>query len=246
MACPLVLVPGLLGTVESHYATCLPWWSDRTTTGIELPGHGGDTMPADLMTAAVERLRAAVLATDEAPLLVGVSYLGAAVAVLGAETLHEQVRGVVVSGYSFTARPDVLRRWLHGFTRLANGQPRTQGHFAALHGDNWADLLTTVLGDLDLGRLRFPGLADVTELRLPLMLINGALLENERTAVEPAVRAGADVAVVAGAGHLVTRDSPRVFAALVDDFATRITGRHTVFHERQRIGEEVGSRVAVR
>lgn len=68
-------------------------------------------------------------------------------------------------------------------------------------------------------------------------LVNGALLQNERNAIGPAAAAGADVAVVAGAGHVVPVDAPRVFAATVEEFAARIDAGRTAFHERRRAAD---------
>ncbi|ASO20669.1 pimeloyl-ACP methyl ester carboxylesterase [Actinoalloteichus hoggarensis] len=206
--------------------------------GLELPGHESDDIPEHPMRTAVERVREAVLDRPEPPLLVGLSYLGAAVVLRAAAGLGAAVRGVVVSGYSFTVDQTTLRRWLTGFTRMAQTQPRSAAHFAALHGPRWPRLLSATLDELGDGCLALPDRDDLARLESPVMLVNGALLENERRAVEPASRAGADVAVVAGAGHVVPQDSPRTFAALIEEFTVRIDERRTVFHHRRQTSDQ--------
>lgn len=235
MKCPVVLVPGLLGTVESHYGSCRRYWSTKPAAGVELPGHGHGSPPGALPKDAVRRVCTALSRFDVPALLVGVSYLGSAVVIQAAAQVPGLVCGVVVSGYSFTARPTVLRSWLLGFSRLAASQPATGRHFTALHGKGWTQLTQSTLRALATGELHLPQCADLTRLPVPLLLANGALLENERTAVE-AVTGYADVAVVPGAGHLVPQDNPRVFTALVEEFAIRIGQQRTVFHERERTG----------
>ncbi|WP_050778025.1 alpha/beta fold hydrolase [Micromonospora sp. ATCC 39149] len=233
MASPLILVPGLLGTADLHYGPCLPLWADRSVTAVELPGHGADDpVPEKLSHTAVERVVAAAALGSEPSLLVGVSYLGSAVALRAAAELGDRIRGVVVSGYSFTAQDATLRRWLSGFIRLAERSPDTGRHFEKLHGPQWPHLLTLTLEELSSGRLRLPDRDHLGHLDVPVLLANGALLEAERIAVQP-VAAAADVAVLPAAGHLVPKDSPRLFATLVDDFDARITTRRTTFHERR-------------
>jgi pimeloyl-ACP methyl ester carboxylesterase len=233
MACPLVLVPGLLGTVDFHYGPCLPMWADRHVTAVELPGHGtGDPVPEQLSPTAVERVVAAVPPGGEPSLLIGVSYLGSAVALRAAAELGDRIRGVAVSGYSFTAQDTTLRRWLAGFIRSAARNPDTGRYFAKLHGADWQRLLALTLDELSSGLLRLPDVNYLDNLDIPVLLVNGALLEAERTAVQPAA-AAADVAVLPAAGHLAPKDSARLFATLIDDFDARITTRRTTFHERR-------------
>ncbi|WP_431912630.1 alpha/beta fold hydrolase [Micromonospora carbonacea] len=233
MAAPLILVPGLLGTADLHYGPCLPMWPDRPVTAVELPGHGADDpVPDKLSHTAVERVVAAAAPGNEPSLLVGVSYLGSAVALRAAAELGDRIRGVVVSGYSFTARDATLRRWLSGFIRSAERSPDIGRHFEKLHGSGWRRLLDLTLDELSGGQLRLPGTEHLGLLDVPVLLVNGALLEAERIAVQP-VAATADVAVLPAAGHLVPKDSPRLFATLIDDFDARITTRRTTFHERR-------------
>lgn len=202
--------------------------------------------------AAVERVREAIGRQASPPVVVGLSYLGAAVAFRAAQKALENaperagensgaaVAGVVMSGYSFLLSPDTLHRWLTGFTGMAARQQAARDHFAQLHGDTWETLLTATFDELSDGCLRLPGLDDLKGFAAPVQLVNGALLQNERNAVGPAAAAGADVAVVAGAGHVVPVDAPRVFAASVEEFADRVDAGRTAFHERRRAAARAG------
>jgi pimeloyl-ACP methyl ester carboxylesterase len=230
----VVLVHGLMGTAAAHYGRCRDLWT-HPVAEVGLPGHGpDDQLPGHPAAAAVRRARDVVLAQPEPPVVVGLSYLGAAVALRAAEGLGDAVHGVVMSGYSLIVNPGTLRLWLSGFTRMAAEQQRTREHLSGLHGPGWEHLLTATVAELDDGCLTLPQRADIEALGRPVLLINGALLENERLAVQPAVQAGADVAIVGGAGHLVPQDSPRAFVAGVEEFLDRVTEGRTVFHERRR------------
>ncbi|MCH0541428.1 alpha/beta fold hydrolase [Streptomyces sp. MUM 203J] len=223
-----------MGTEDTHYEGCRRWWTDSVTE-LRLPGHGAEGgVPSHPAAAAVDRVRGSIVEHTEPPVVVGLSYLGAAVAFRAAETLPDRVAGVVMSGYSFLVSPGTLNRWLEGFTRIAARQQRTRDHFAELHGRNWEKLLTATFDELSDGCLRLPGLDDLRQFHAPVQLVNGALLQNERNAIGPAAAAGADVAVVAGAGHVVPVDAPRVFAASVEEFADRVDTGRTAFHERRR------------
>lgn len=231
----VVLVHGLMGTAAAHYGRCRDLWT-HPVVEVGLPGHGPDEqVPEHPVRAAVARVREAVLAQSEPPVVIGLSYLGAAVALRAAEGLDDAVHGVVMSGYSLVVNPRTLRVWLEAFTKMAADQPRTRDHLAGLHGPEWERLLAGTVAELDDGCLCLPQTEDIEALGSPVLLINGALLENERLAAEPAAEAGADVAVVAGAGHVVPQDSPRAFVAGVEEFLDRISDRRTVFHERQRV-----------
>ncbi|MER7268346.1 hypothetical protein ABT344_08560 [Micromonospora carbonacea] len=231
---PVVLVHGLLGTPEAHFGDCAPWWG-HPVVPFNLPGHGPRHEAATDQTAvAVDDLCALVHAQRERPLLVGVSYLGAAVAFRAAEKAAGAVHGLVISGYSFTMAPDALERWLTAFTRMAREQQPSRAYFTQLHGEKWPRLISSTAEELRRGLLRVPDRTDLEHLDLPVLLVNGALLEAERLAVQPAAQSGADVAVVAGAGHLVPRDCPRSFVAAVEEFSARIDQERTVFHERRR------------
>ncbi|WP_307790326.1 alpha/beta fold hydrolase [Streptomyces actuosus] len=241
---------GLMGTEEVHYARCRRWWN-HPVTEIRLPGHGNEEeIPAHPAAAAVDRVREAIRGQLDAPIVVGLSYLGAAVAFRAAENASarapgnapDAVAGVVMSGYSFLLSPGTLDRWLVGFTSMAARQRATRDHFAHLHGDTWERLLTATFDELSDGCLRLPGLDDLRDLEVPVQLVNGALLQNERNAIVPAAAGGADVAVVAGAGHVVPMDAPRVFAASVEEFADRVDAGRTAFHERLRAGERAADR----
>ena len=142
-----------------------------------------------------------------------------------------------MAGYSFLVSPDTLNRWLAGFTRMATHQQGSRNHFAELHGEKWEKLLTATFDELSDGCLRLPDVEDLKRAEAPVQLVNGALLQNERNAIGPAAAAGADVAVVAGAGHVVPVDAPRVFAATVEEFAERIDAGRTAFHERRRAAD---------
>ncbi|GLF96707.1 hypothetical protein SYYSPA8_20440 [Streptomyces yaizuensis] len=139
-----------------------------------------------------------------------------------------------MSGYSFLVSGDTLNRWLTGFTGMAARQGPARRHFERLHGEKWERLLTTTFDELSDGCLRLPDLDDLRRSAVPVQLVNGALLQNERQAITPAATAGADVAVVAGAGHVVPMDAPRVFAAGVEEFADRVEAGRTTWHERRR------------
>ncbi|MDH2412209.1 alpha/beta hydrolase [Streptomyces chitinivorans] len=225
---------GLMGTEDAHYARCRHLWS-RSVVEVRLPGHGSETeIPSHPAAVAVERVRKEIHGQPEPPLVAGLSYLGAAVAFRAAENAPDAVAGVIMSGYSFLLSPGTLNRWLTGFTSMAARQRGVRDHFAQLHGEKWEKLLTATFDELSDGCLRLPGLDDLKSFRAPVHLVNGALLQNERNAIEPAAAAGADVAVVAGAGHVVPVDAPRVFVASVEDFADRVDAGRTVFHERRR------------
>ncbi|WBB77309.1 hypothetical protein O7606_13465 [Micromonospora sp. WMMD882] len=239
-----MLVHGLLGTPEAHFGACAPWWG-HPVTPFNLPGHGPrQETPGDQTAVAVDELCELVHAQPERPLLVGISYLGAAVAFRAAEKAVGSVHGLVMSGFSFTMRPDGLDRWLTAFTRMAREQQPSREYFARLHGDRWPRLISATAEELRRGLLRIPDRTDLERLDLPALLVNGALLEAERLAVQPAAQSGADVAVVAGAGHLVPRDCPRSFVAAVEEFSARIDQRRTVFHERRRSGVPESSTAA--
>ncbi|MFE7410345.1 alpha/beta fold hydrolase [Streptomyces laurentii] len=232
---------GLLGTEDAHYAGCRKWWT-RPVTEIRLPGHGtGGEIPPHPAAAAIDRVREAIREQPEPPVVVGLSYLGAAVAFRAAAGAPATVAGIVMSGYSFLVSPDTLNRWLAGFTRMASHQPAAQRHFAELHGPTWEKLLEATFAELSDGCLRLPGVVDLERLPVPVQLVNGSLLQNERNAIGPAAAAGADVAVIAGAGHVVPMDAPRVFAATVEDFADRVTAGRTAFHERRRAAERAAA-----
>lgn len=232
---PVILVHGLMGTASTHYGPCQDLWTHPVHT-VGLPGHGTDEeLPDHPAAVAVDRVSRAIRAQDQPPLVVGLSYLGAAVALRAAATEDSgRVHGLVMSGYSLIVRPDTLDRWLTAFIGMAADQQPARAHFAQLHGPDWERLLTSTTAELSDGCLSLPQAEDIERLGLPVLLINGALLENERLAVQPAARAGADVAVVAGAGHLVPPDSPRTFVAAVEEFSARITDQRTTFHERRR------------
>ncbi|MFG3435603.1 alpha/beta fold hydrolase [Nonomuraea sp. NPDC047897] len=237
----VVLVHGLMGTVTAHYERCRELWT-HPVVEVGLPGHGLDEqLPEHPARAAVRRVHDAILAQPEPPVVVGLSYLGAAVALRAAESVAESVHGVVISGYSLIVSPKTLRLWLAGFTRMAAEQHRTREYLAGLHGPEWERLLASTVAELDDGCLILPQQQDIESLGTPVLLINGALLENERLAVQPAVEAGADVAIVGGAGHLVPQDSPRAFVAGVEEFLDRVSERRTVFHERRRVAERAAS-----
>lgn len=242
---PVILVHGLMGTAAAHYGPCESLWTHPVVT-VGLPGHGTDReLPEHPAPVAIDRVRAAIREQPEPPLVVGLSYLGAAVALHAAAAEGAKaVHGVVLSGYSLIVRPSTLGRWLAAFIGMAADQQRTRDHFAEAHGPAWEHLLTTTTAELDDGCLRLPQTADITSLDLPVLLINGALLENERLAVQAAAEAGADVAVVAGAGHLVPPDSPRTFVAAVEEFGDRITKQRTTFHERRRVAAGSAATVA--
>ncbi len=234
-----VLVHGLMGTATAHYGACRARWSIPTVE-VGLPGHGGDgAVPAHPVRAAVDRVAEAVLAREEPPVVVGLSYLGAAVALRAAEATG-RAAGVVMSGYSFLVTRTTIERWLAGFTRMAARQGPTAEHFARLHGHGWEGLLAATVDELADGCLRLPDLDDLRGTDRPVLLVNGALLENERLAVGPAAECGADVAVVAGAGHVVPQDAPAVFVATVEEFVARAAAGRTVFHERRRAAAPVG------
>lgn len=234
---PVILVHGLLGTEDAHYAGCRRWWS-HSVTEIRLPGHGaGGEVPSHPAAAAIDRVREAIGEQPQPPVVVGLSYLGAAVAFRAAERAPSRVAGVVMSGYSFLVSPETLNRWLAGFTRMAAHQQGSRNHFAELHGEKWEKLLTATFDELSDGCLRLPDVEDLKRSEAPVQLVNGALLQNERNAIGPAAAAGADVAVVAGAGHVVPVDAPRVFAATVEEFAARIDAGRTAFHERRRAAD---------
>ena len=232
---PVILVHGLMGTSDTHYGPCRRWWS-QPTVHVGLPGHGADDeQPSHPARVAIDRVSSAIRAQSEPPLVVGLSYLGAAVALRAAQTEGAQaVHGVVMSGYSLIVQPSTLGRWLQAFIGMAADQQRTRAHFADTHGPGWEDLLTRTTAELTDGCLELPQAPDIEQLGAPVLLLNGALLENERDAIGPAAKAGADVAVVAGAGHLVPPDSPRTFVAAIEEFDERITARRTTFHERAR------------
>jgi pimeloyl-ACP methyl ester carboxylesterase len=232
---PTILVPGLLGTATVHYGHCREWWTGPVVeTG--LPGHGTDPdVPAHPARDGVRWVRDTILGQPEPPLVVGLSYLGAALAFRAAQGLGDAVHGVVVSGYSFVLTAATIARRLRAFTTMAARQPASREHFTQLHGDRWDLLLTRTLDELADGCLRLPDRADLSQADTPVLLVNGALLANERRAIEPAAECGADVAVVAGAGHVVPQDSPRAFVAVVEDFAERISAERTTFHDRRRV-----------
>lgn len=194
-------------------------------------------MPSHPAAAAVSGVQKLIDEQSEPPVVVGLSYLGAAVAFRAAEKTPERVAGVVMSGYSFLVSGDTLNRWLEGFTRVAARQPEARDHFAELHGEKWEELLTATFDELSDGCLRLPNLDDLKRFRAPVQLVNGALLQNERNAIVPAASAGADVTVVAGAGHVVPMDSPRVFVATVEEFVDRVNAERTTFHTRRRAAE---------
>jgi len=234
-----VLVHGLMGTAAAHNGAPRARWSIPTVE-VGLPGHGREgAVPAHPVRAAVDRVAEAVLARPEPPVVVGLSYLGAAIALRAADAAG-RVSGVVMSGYSFLVTPATIERWLQGFTRMAARQGPTAEHFARLHGDGWERLLSATVDELADGCLRLPDLDDLRGTDRPVLLVNGALLENERLAVQPAAECGADVAVVAGAGHVVPQDSPAVFVATVEEFVGRVADGRTVFHERRRTAAPVG------
>ncbi|MEV4494180.1 hypothetical protein AB0J84_00520 [Micromonospora arborensis] len=242
---PVVLVHGLLGTPEAHFGACEPWWR-HPVAPLNLPGHGRrQEVSGDQTAVAVNELCELIDAQPEQPLLVGVSYLGATVAFRAAEKVAGSVHGLVVSGCSFAMPPEALERWLTAFTRMAREQQPSQEYFTQLHGDRWPQLINSTTEELRRGLLRVPDRADLERLDLPVLLVNGALLEAERLAVQPAAQSGADVAVVAGAGHLVPRDCPRSFVAAVEEFGTRIDQERTVFHERRRAGARKPSPAAM-
>ncbi|MGA5135816.1 alpha/beta fold hydrolase [Streptomyces azureus] len=234
---PVILVHGLMGTEDAHFGGCRRWWT-HSVTEMRLPGHGIEGgVPSHPAAAAIDRLREAINEQPEPPVVVGLSYLGAAVAFRAAENAPTRVAGVVMSGYSFLVAPDVLNRWLTGFTRMAARQQRARDHFVQLHGKKWEKLLTATFDEIADGCLRLPGADELKRFEAPVQLVNGALLQNERNAIGPAAASGADVAVVAGAGHVVPVDAPRVFAATVEEFADRIDAGHTAFHERRRAAD---------
>nr|WP_269435890.1 alpha/beta fold hydrolase [Planomonospora sphaerica] len=230
----IILVHGLMGTEDVHYAGCRRWWS-RPVVEVRLPGHGAEPgVPEHPAASAISRVRKSITDQPAPPVVVGLSYLGAAVAFHAARNEPGAVAGVVMAGYSFLVSPDMLTRWLQGFTGMAARQRRARDHFADLHGRKWEDLLTATFDELADGCLSLPGLDDLRRFDAPLQLVNGALLQNERRAIEPAAASGADVTVIAGAGHVVPVDAPRMFAAAVEDFSDRIDTECTVFHERRR------------
>ncbi|MDF3292240.1 alpha/beta fold hydrolase [Streptomyces silvisoli] len=239
----MILVHGLMGTANTHYGPCQGLWTHPVVT-VDLPGHGTDEeLPSHPAAVAIDRVRAAIRAQPQPPLVVGLSYLGAAVALrASAAEGSRAVHGVVLSGYSLIVGPSTLGRWLTAFTDMAADQQGARAHFAQVHGPEWERLLTATTAELSDGCLTLPQVEDIERLGLPVLLINGALLENERLAVQPAAKAGADVAVVAGAGHLVPPDSPRTFVAAVEEFSTRITEQRTTFHERRRSAARAAGR----
>jgi len=230
-----------MGTAAAHFEKCRALWT-HPVLEVGLPGHGPDEqVPEHPAREAVRRVREVILAQPEPPLVVGLSYLGAAVALRAAEGVEDSVHGVAISGYSLIVSPKTLRLWLAGFTRVAAEQPKTREYLTGLHGPGWEWLLAGTVAELDDGCLELPQQKDIEALRAPVLLINGALLENERLAVQPAVQAGADVAIVGGAGHLVPQDSPRAFVAGVEEFLDRVSERRTLFHERRRAAERAAN-----
>lgn len=231
---PLYLLHGLMGTCAAHCGNQIRAWRSRyRILGLDLPGHGRSANDAvrPYFARGVELLHRHMQLSGRGHVL-GVSYLGSTVAVRGALVYPELFQSLVITGYVPEVPQPVFCGWMDGFSALAARTPSLADHYEATHGPRWRTTLSVVseechadyANSVMLTRERFAAL------RVPTLIVNGALKSNERMAVAELAHLSPvlEGAIVPGAGHIVGDQQPEIFNLIVEKFWERTLGDVTV------------------
>lgn len=232
---PLVLIHGAGGT-HRHWPDEIRALPGRRVIALDLPGHGGSPGPAPQGVAAYARSALAFFdALGVARAVVAGHSMGGGVALSMALGAPERVAGLVLVGTgarlrvspalmqtvadpaALAAAADSMARWSFGslagpellreFARgmLANAPGVVHGDFAACDA--------------------FDVMARLGEIRTPALVVCGS--EDRLTPLKYSEYlrdhiAGAQLEVVAGAGHLVMLEAPAAVARAVEAFLSSL------------------------
>jgi pimeloyl-ACP methyl ester carboxylesterase len=246
----LVLLHG--GAQNAHTWDTVALALDRPLVALDLPGHGrsdwrddhdyGPRRNGEAIAAAVTTL------APHAAAVVGMSLGGLttlALATLRPDLVRrallvdvtpganaakaEPITAFVAGPESFASFDEILARTIaYNPTRsesslrrgvLHNARPREDGRWVWRY-DRLNRLRSAIAGGDDLG---FGGFwEDVAKLRVPLLLVRGALsgvVDDADVAELVRRKPDAEVVVVAGAGHSVQGDQPLALARIIERFA---------------------------
>lgn len=218
------LLHGFMGTCTAHFANQLNEWRDsKQVVGIDLPGHGKVAPDAEgpYWTCALEYVTT-ILDRFGGGHVIGLSYLGGAVAARLAAERPEFVTSLILSGFVPEIPQVAVTGWVLAFRSLAEQHEEIAAEYERLHGPRWEETLRHVCEHIVSD---YPGTVRITrehlaELSQPVLLVNGTRRTDEReVAGSLPVRPGVlDVALLPGAGHIAPHDSPRLFNAHAEEF----------------------------
>jgi pimeloyl-ACP methyl ester carboxylesterase len=250
---PLVLVHGFGVTSRFWEATVRALDARYRTIVYDARGHGQSGVPDDLAaydeTVFVEDLRALLdYLQIERAAVCGIS-MGGNIALRFGMIHPERVQGLIVGApgtgsddaKAWRRRCEVLGRLLRDrgvdsfadatltsstVARFVAQGPEARGWLREQLTSNSAEgLLRTVLGEQATRPSIYALEEQIRALRVPLLVIVG---EHDEASIKPSRflaehAPSAELAVMAGAGHLTNIEQPEAFAALVDGFLSRLT-----------------------
>ncbi|MCA9708184.1 MAG: alpha/beta fold hydrolase [Myxococcales bacterium] len=219
---------GLLATSYAHFGEQLVRWREsHDVVPIDLPGHGRSRLDAAApYYARCEALLRRYLDERGPGHVLGVSYLGATVALRTTLADPTGVQSLVLSGYVPNAPHAVVTRWTHSFHLLAERDPELVRHYERVHGPRWRQTLDCVLAEI---RESYPASvavsdAQLAELAVPTLVLNGSYKSDEReTAARlPSLGPQIEAGILPGAGHIPSHDQPELFSGIVEAFWARL------------------------
>lgn len=248
---PLLLVHGFTGGREDFAPVLDLLAQDRRVVAVDLPGHGGSEGPDDPDSYGLARLAAWVLAVADhlelgEPHLLGHS-LGGLIVQRAAAVGSQRLRSLILMGTGLGAPREerserVVRIALaareHGpegaleavlAARRADGEPEPSAEekeaalerYRGLRPEAVVGTARSLVGATPLG-------AFLRGIDIPVLVLHGEddrmWLHNEQQLLVASV-AGAEHAVLPGAGHQPQHDDPEGFAAVVRAFLRRADAR---------------------
>jgi len=201
---------------------------------LDLPGHGSSGLEARRpYYSRAQDLLARQLAKTGPGRVLAVSYLGGTVAINTALRHPHLFQSLVLSGVTCDVPHAAFMAWIEGFSRLAEQNADLRAYYRTRHGVRWRSTLETVQAEC---RENYEGSvwlpqARILDLKVPTIILNGALKSNESAICEALHGATQFLSArtVTEAGHIAGVDQPDPFNTLVQDFWTRISeGTHDV------------------
>jgi pimeloyl-ACP methyl ester carboxylesterase len=215
---------GLMGTCLLHCRPQIRAWRTRyRVITIDLPGHGRCRADAvyPYFANSLEFVHS-VIAQFGRGHIVGVSYLGGAIALRAALLYPELLRSLILTGYVSDVPQESFAAWVQGIGRLAERNAVMAAEFDRIHGPRWRATLEILGRDCRDNYCDSIATSEsmFDELKVPTLIVNGTLKLDERVAAAnlPARNTLVDGGLIPGAGHLVTQDQPELFNLMVENF----------------------------
>lgn len=219
---------GLLGTCDADFSAQIKAWQENyRLIPIDLPGHGHSPKEAvqPYYRTAVELLRS-YLSEHGPGHLVGLSYLGGSITLRGALLYPELCRSLVLTGYVPEVPREVMSTWIDArFLQIQQNRTWAE-EFRRRHGDRWQQTFEVIAAEVraEYATAIAVSLPQIATLKVPTLLVNGALKSDERVAAatlpshNPCIESG----VIPAAGHIATQDQPELFNLMVERFWKRV------------------------